>query len=1065
MTPLTACTVVTLSRLAHARVLARSFLEHHPDGRMVGLLVDDVRGEIGEDEPFELLRPGEAGLDRAELLRQAALYDALALSCALKPIAVRHLLDEGAAEVLYLDADIRVFAPLDRLTELAREHSLVLVPHLSEAPAHFDDAELSNLIAGTFNAGCMAVGAAARPFLDWWGERVARHSIRGTEGFFHDQRWLGLVPGYFDHVVLKEREFHFGFVKDPDRHLEDRDGSYYVDGRPLRTFHYGGHFDAESPWRPHPHIWLEPGPLRAISEAYASELIAAGYRRWVRAPYGYDVPAYTPQLRALYREALLLHELEEGPEPPNPLEGGPEAFASWLARAPAPAPARPPGRPRLVWEGLQDVAFGMANVNRELCRELARSDELELAVVATESGAAPPPGRADVHVRHEWPPHWDPPDAGRWVLMQPWEFGSLPRSWLEPLRLVDEVWVPSTYVRDCFVSSGVDPAKVVVVPNGVDPRRFHPGAEPLPLPTRKSFRFLFVGGTIPRKGADLLLETYLDTFGPEDDVCLVVKDLGVRSFYAGQGLRERILQAQLDPAAPELVYYDRVFAEEEVPGLYTACDCLVQPYRGEGFALPVAEAMACGLPVVVTGAGACLDYCDEEVAYLLPAEPVELAPVVGDLDTVGPVRMVEPDREALGALLRHVVAEQEEARERGRRAAERVRERLTWGAAAAVVEQRVRELAARRRRLSVCMIVRDEEALLPRALESVRGVADQLVVVDTGSTDGTVEIARSFGAEVHRFEWRDDFAAARNESLRHATGDWILVLDGDQELEAGSHDELRRLVAGGAPRAYVLRQLNYVESDGIVDVYEHLALRLFRNHPGVRFAGAVHEQLVCDAAAARFEIHPCGVVLHHHGYRPEHADPVTLERDRAALEAAAAAQPGEPFHAFNLGSTYRALGLPAEAERELLRAIALSAPALAGGTYPHYVVSSYLALAQLRLEEGLPGEAAAFCERGLALRPDLADLHLTLGVALARSGRLVEARAAYERALASAGAAAHSPTDRAAGGWRALLGLAEVLVLLGEHEEAEARFAEAEALSPQNPVVIGARERLATTRR
>src|SRR5579884_1851863 len=90
--------------------------------------------------------------------------------------------------------------------------------------------------------------------------------------------------------------------------------------------------------------------------------------------------------------------------------------------------------------------------------------------------------------------------------------------------------------------------------------------------------------------------------------------------------------------------------------------------------------------------------------------------------------------------------------------------------------------------ISLCMIVKNEEKFLPRCLQSVAGVVDEINIVDTGSTDGTIEIARSFGARVERREWRDDFAWARNEALALATKRWILVLDADEELNADSRE-------------------------------------------------------------------------------------------------------------------------------------------------------------------------------------------------------------------------------------------------------------------------------------
>lgn len=126
-------------------------------------------------------------------------------------------------------------------------------------------------------------------------------------------------------------------------------------------------------------------------------------------------------------------------------------------------------RPIVAWEGPQSIQFGMAVVNRELCRALARFGDVELGL-----------GAPDVHVRHQWPPDFTPPaGSGRWVVMQPWELGSVPRAWVEPLNeLVDELWVPSRYVRQCFLRSGVDPSRLVVVPLGIDPARFDPSTQP-----------------------------------------------------------------------------------------------------------------------------------------------------------------------------------------------------------------------------------------------------------------------------------------------------------------------------------------------------------------------------------------------------------------------------------------------------------------------------------------------------------------------------------------------------------------------------------------------------------
>lgn len=168
--------------------------------------------------------------------------------------------------------------------------------------------------------------------------------------------------------------------------------------------------------------------------------------------------------------------------------------------------------------------------------------------------------------------------------------------------------------------------------------------------------------------------------------------------------------------------------------------------------------------------------------------------------------------------------------------------------------------------ISLALIARDEESVIARCLESAKSIADELIVVDTGSVDSTREIARNAGASVIDFPWVDDFSAARNTALEAATCRWILVLDADEYLPASSANAIRTLLAETRESLRAFHLLNKSSSDeGRTGVVGKI-VRLFPNRPDVRYEWPVHEQVVTSLRRAKIPIHDTEIEIIHTGY-------------------------------------------------------------------------------------------------------------------------------------------------------------------------------------------------------
>lgn len=297
--------------------------------------------------------------------------------------------------------------------------------------------------------------------------------------------------------------------------------------------------------------------------------------------------------------------------------------------------------------------------------------------------------------------------------------------------------------------------------------------------------------------------------------------------------------------------------------------------------------------------------------------------------------------------------------------------------------------------LSLCLIVRDEEEHLAACLGAAAPAADEIVVVDTGSTDRTVEIAERFGARVLHAPWNDSFSEPRNAALDAASGDWVLFLDADEHLRPGSAPALRELL-GRTWRAGFLFPMTSRTGDGSTAT-THPALRLWRHRPDVRYAGRVHESVLGSLPVdlpERFELVDLPIV--HHGY----LDRAIARKDKAQRNLALLAlEPPGPETSFNLGSEHLRLGAWAEAARHLDDAwLAICGRPDWGGAG----FASLLALrtARARRETGRLQAARDLLLVALDRFPDYTDLVYELAACAAAAGDRAEAAALLEVCLA-----------------------------------------------------------------
>lgn len=355
-------------------------------------------------------------------------------------------------------------------------------------------------------------------------------------------------------------------------------------------------------------------------------------------------------------------------------------------------------------------------------------------------------------------------------------------------------------------------------------------------------------------------------------------------------------------------------------------------------------------------------------------------------------------------------------------------------------------------RISLVMMVKNEERFLGECLRRAASCADEIVVVDTGSTDGTIAIAESFGAKVVHTKWNDDFASPRNLGLDHATGDWIFVLDPDEFLADGQEERIRELVRDPKISGYHLVFQNVYSGGKTLGV---IMVRLFRNLKGIRWVNRIHEQIT---PALLREGHPQGLILsisdvlvEHHGYSDEVMDMRNKnERNERIFKLQIAEMPDDIYSLYKYGDFLRRVPDRADDARHWLgrayeRILAL--PPIVATEIPY--ASEIAAL--LALEFGRAGDEAKareIAERALQSFLATPNLHYIAAMLALRANRPDEAILHFERCLTFKDQVLVVAIQEGITSYVSITGIAQAHLMKGSRAEARRLLEQALALKP-----------------
>ncbi|MFD2114634.1 glycosyltransferase [Paenibacillus yanchengensis] len=366
--------------------------------------------------------------------------------------------------------------------------------------------------------------------------------------------------------------------------------------------------------------------------------------------------------------------------------------------------------------------------------------------------------------------------------------------------------------------------------------------------------------------------------------------------------------------------------------------------------------------------------------------------------------------------------------------------------------------------LSLVMIVKNEEASIGRCLSSIRSYVDEIVVVDTGSEDGTIDICRSFGANVYSFPWNGSFADARNYGLEKAQGDWIFWLDADEELAPLDGQSLKELLAGRAEVILSVRLINYVgatANDNEAYLIHHP--RLFRNRMGFQFIYSIHETLNVTDILPELHASAMGSIpvnIRHYGYLDAYVSSKNkFERNMTSLQKALKDDEANPWLEYHIASEYYRVQQYDKAFEYVNLSIVRFLQVRTTPPSMLYKLKYAILLATGSINGAWPG-----IDKAIELYPDYVDLHFFKGVFLYLKGWYSQALQTFEHCLSLGESNIQHLTVKGAGSFHPLFYMGKCHEALGDDQQAAGFYTSALRLADGTyPEALAALDNLTET--